>query len=353
MKKEDNRQNSQIQEELAAEQQGSDAELKNPEEMDDIEKWHLLSTVANLYYNSEMTQDQIANRIYTSRSKISRMLKEARELGIVEIQIHEPWDRKMVLEQRIQEYFPLKQIRVISVRENNLSLVLQKLGETAAYYLDTVVDRDTVLGISWGNTIYHTVRAIKSNKNIPLTVVPIMGAASISKPERDSLDLAKDMAASYGGKYRYIYAPLFVKTKELREELIQDPNIMDVLNLARSANIILTSVGSIVYKTWKDYMSLQTLEALEKEGAVGHICGHFYDREGREVRSSLADRMIGIQLEDLKKAQDVICVAGMEEKAEAILGVLRGGYIDTLITDEFAAARLLELLENGTYGVND
>lgn len=126
----------------------AEPEFKNPEEMDDIEKWHLLSTVANLYYNSEMTQDQIANRIYTSRSKISRMLKEARELGIVEIQIHEPWDRKMVLEQRIQEHFPLKQIRVISVRENNLSMVLQKLGETAAYYLDTVVDRDTVLGIS-------------------------------------------------------------------------------------------------------------------------------------------------------------------------------------------------------------
>lgn len=323
----------------------AEPEFKNPEEMDDIEKWHLLSTVANLYYNSEMTQDQIANRIYTSRSKISRMLKEARELGIVEIQIHEPWDRKMVLEQRIQEHFPLKQIRVISVRENNLSMVLQKLGETAAYYLDTVVDRDTVLGISWGNTIYHTVRSIKSNKNIPLTVVPIMGAASISKPERDSLDLAKELAASYGGKYRYIYAPLFVKDKKLREQLVQDPNIMDVLNLARSANIILTSVGSIAYKTWKDYMSFEVLEDLEKKGAVGHIAGHFYDGKGREVRSALAERMIGIQLEDFCKAQDVICVAGMEEKAEAILGALRGGYIDTLITDEFAAARMLALLE--------
>lgn len=328
------------------EAQEPELELHNPEEMDDIEKWHLLSTVANLYYNSEMTQDQIANRIYTSRSKISRMLKEARELGIVEIQIHEPWDRKMVLEQRIQEYFPLKQIRVISVRENNLSLILQKLGETAAYYLDTVVDRDTVLGISWGNTIYHTVRSIKSSKNIPLTVVPIMGAASISRPERDSLDLAKELAASYGGKYRYIYAPLFVKTKELREELIQDPNIMDVLNLARSANVILTSVGSIVYKTWKDSISLQVLEDLEKRGAVGHIGGHFYDRDGLEVHTALTERMIGIQLEDFRKAQDVICVAGMEEKVEAILGALRGGYIDTLITDEFAAARMIETLEN-------
>ena len=57
------------------------------------EKWSILATVANLYYNSEMTQNEIADRMYTSRSKISRMLKEARELGIVEISIKEPWER--------------------------------------------------------------------------------------------------------------------------------------------------------------------------------------------------------------------------------------------------------------------
>ncbi len=324
-----------------------DQTVKNAEELDDVEKWHLLSTVANLYYNNEMTQDQIAGKIYTSRSKVSRMLKEARELGIVEIQIHEPWDRKMVLEQRLQEMFPLKQIRVITVRESNLSMVLQKLGETAAYYLDTVVERDTVLGISWGNTIYHMVHAVKTSKNIPLTVVPIMGAAVVSRPERDSMDLARELAAAYGGKYRYIYAPLFVKSKELRDQIVLEPNIMEVLDLARGANVMLTSVGPMTYKTWKDYISLSTMKELEKRGTVGHIGGHFYDLKGNTIHSALTERMIGIGLYDLKKAQEVICVAGMEDKAEAILGALRGGYIDTLITDELAAARILELVESG------
>lgn len=338
-------------------QSSEDLGTKNPEDLDDAEKWHLLSKVSNLYYNGEMTQDQIASRIYTSRSKVSRMLKEARELGIVEIQIHEPWDRKMVMEQKLQEYFPLKQIRVISVRENNLSMVLEKLGETAAGYLDTVVERDTVLGLSWGNTIYHMVHAVHTGKSIPrisskpyegdfpLMVVPIMGAAVVSRPERDSMDMARDLAEAYGGKYRYLYAPLFVKSREVRDALVKEPNIMDVLDMARGANIMLTSVGPMTYKTWKDYISLETMEALEREGAVGHIGGHFYDISGREIQSALSERLIGIRLEDLKKAQEVICVAGMEEKAEAILGALRGGYIDTLITDEFAAAKILELLD--------
>ena len=72
------------------------------------EKWSILAMVANLYYNSEMTQNEIADRMYTSRSKISRMLKEARELGIVEISIKEPWERDLNLEKEIQQTYGVK-----------------------------------------------------------------------------------------------------------------------------------------------------------------------------------------------------------------------------------------------------
>lgn len=318
-------------------------EVKSLESMNDTEKWYLLSSVANLYYNSDLTQNQIAERFYTSRSKISRMLKEARELGIVEIKIREPWENNQILEKKLVELFPIRHARVISVRERNLSLVLQKLGEAAAYYLDSVVNSDTILGVSWGNTVYHTVRSIKTTKNLPLTVVPIMGGIGVNNPQRDSLDFSKELADAYGGKYHYIYAPLFVKTKTLRDSLIQEDNIREVLEIARSANVVLTSVGSMVYKTWKDYVSTDTLVRLEKKGAVGHIGGHFFDRNGREIPSELTDRLIGIGMEDFKKAEEVICVAGMEEKAEAMLGVLQSGCVTTLITDEFAAGKVLEM----------
>lgn len=322
-------------------------EVKSLESMNDTEKWYLLSSVANLYYNSDLTQNQIAERFYTSRSKISRMLKEARELGIVEIKIREPWENNQILEKKLVELFPIRHARVISVRERNLSLVLQKLGEAAAYYLDSVVNSDTILGVSWGNTVYHTVRSIKTTKNLPLTVVPIMGGIGVNNPQRDSLDFSKELADAYGGKYHYIYAPLFVKTKTLRDSLIQEDNIREVLEIARSANVVLTSVGSMVYKTWKDYVSTDTLMKLEKKGAVGHIGGHFFDRNGREIPSELTDRLIGIGMEDFRKAEEVICVAGMEEKAEAMLGVLQSGCVTTLITDEFAAGKVLEMyLEN-------
>ncbi len=317
--------------------------MKEYDSLSDNEKRNMLASVANLYYNAEMTQNQIAERFFTSRSKISRMLKEARQLGIVEIKILEPWDRNVELEQEFMRRFALKDVRVISVKEANNTMVLQKLGEVAAYYLDNLLNDNMILGISWGNTMYHTVKAAKTSKNIPITVVPIMGAANVRTPERDSLDLSKELAYAYGGTYHYIYAPLFVNSEEVRDSLEQEPNIKGCLELARNADIILTSVGSIVYKSWKSYLSTRDLYNLEKKGAIGHIGGHFYDMEGNEVITPFVNKMIGLGIEDIKNTENVICVAGLEMKAEAILGAVRGGYINTLITDEEAAKAVLAL----------
>ena len=121
--------------------------MKEYDSLSDNEKRNMLASVANLYYNAEMTQNQIAERFFTSRSKISRMLKEARQLGIVEIKILEPWDRNVELEQEFMRRFALKDVRVISVKEANNTMVLQKLGEVAAYYLDNLLNDNMILGI--------------------------------------------------------------------------------------------------------------------------------------------------------------------------------------------------------------
>lgn len=192
-------------------------DIRNYESMSVQEKWKILATVSNLYYNSELTQNQIAQRLYTSRSKVSRMLKEARELGIVEIYIREQWERNLQYEKNLKEAFSLTNVRVVTIKDSEKEGGLQKIAEAASYYLDSIVKQGMVVGISWGNTLYCIVKYISTNnrKNIPITVVPIMGAANIKSPEKDAMDLAKDLASAYGGKYQYIYAPLFVNNKEL------------------------------------------------------------------------------------------------------------------------------------------
>ena len=320
-------------------------EMKNYDSMTVQEQWDILATVANLYYNLDLTQSQIAERMYTSRSKVSRMLKKARELGIVEIYIRELRERNLDYEQRLKNEFSLKNIRVIATKNSSEDSGFQKIAEAASYYFDSIVKPDMVVGISWGSTLYRIIKNINTNnrKNIPITVVPIMGAANIKSPEKDAMELAKDLASAYGGKYHYIYAPLFVKDRSLKESLTQEQNIRNVLDLSESADVILTSVGSIIYKSWSDYLNAKTLQALTAQGAVGHIGGHFYDVNGNEVAISLAERLIGITLDDIKKCREVICVAYGESKSDAILGALRGGFLNTLITDENCASRILSL----------
>lgn len=318
-------------------------DIKNYESMSVQERWNILATVANLYYNAELTQNQIAQRLYTSRSKISRMLKEARELGIVEINIREPWERNLDYEQTLKDKYHLKNVRVVMMKDMDREGGLQKLAESAAYYLDSIVKQGMVVGISWGNTLYRIVKYIGTNnkKNIPITVVPIMGAANTRTPEKDAMDLAKGLASAYGGKYQYIYAPLFVKNKELKNSLIQENDIKNVLNLSKHADVMLTSVGSIQSKSWNNYLSERTLERLEEKGAVGHIAGHFYDIMGNEIETNLSERMIGVEIDDIRSCADLICVAYGESKAEALLGALRANLVNTLILDEKCAKKIL------------
>lgn len=321
--------------------------MKDYENLNENEKNHLLASVANLYYNHDLTQSQIAERLFTSRSKISRLLKEARERKIVEIKINEPWERFLDVEAEFLELFNLKDVRILSTKGAPENIVLMKIGEVAAYYIDTIIEKNMIVGISWGYTLFYTIESIKSSKNIPITVVQIMGAASKDKPEVDAMDLAKQLARAYGGKYHYLYAPLCVEDKEVRDKLMREPYIQDAISLARNADIILTSVGAADFvmttPLWRGYMDSYTLHILQSKGAVGHIGGHFYDIKGRMVDTELDEKLIGISLEDIKKAPNVICIAGSVSKAKALLGAIRGGYVDTLIIDDATALRILEL----------
>ncbi|MBU3186947.1 sugar-binding transcriptional regulator [Clostridium estertheticum] len=315
--------------------------------MNENEKNSLLASVASLYYEHDMTQSQISERLFTSRSKISRLLKEARDKKIVEIIIKEPWERLMDIENEFMKRFKLKHVRIINTKGSSYELTLIKLGEIAAYYIDAKINKNTILGISWGNTIYNTVQSLKSNKNIPLTVVQIMGAALKDNPEIDGIDLVKQFAKIYGGKYHYLLAPLFVEDKDMKDKLIRDPYISDTLSLAKRATVILTSVGSIdstISNTaWSKYIDSYTQYSLQSSGAVGHIGGRYYDINGKQIESELNNTIIGIDLIDFYNAPDVICVAGSKEKSKAILGAIRGNYIKTLIIDDTAALKILEL----------
>lgn len=308
---------------------------------------HLLAEVASLYYEQNLSQAEIAERLGLSRSNVSRLLAEARQEGIVEITIHYPWQGRPDLERRLVERFRLKDARVLQTGSYGYTQMVQGLGVLAARYLESHLRDRMVLGISWSTGVYQVVNALRAARRLGVTVVQLTGAVGSVSPVLDGPDLARWLAQTLGGQYRYLHAPLLVESAEVRQALEQERAIRETLDLARRADIALVGIGSI-----QPALStlLQTglvdedgLAAIAAMGAVGDICTYHYDIYGRIVPLELHQRIIGIDLVSLSRIPLVIGVAGGREKAEAILGALRGGYINCLVTDEVAAHEVLRL----------
>jgi len=313
------------------------------------EKRTLLAEVARLYYEEKLTQSEIADKIYTSRSKVSRLLQEAKEKGVIEININYPWGRVLEMEKKLTKLFDLSTTRVLNSKDLHYDELLNGLGVLTSDHLDNIISEDTILGVSWGKTIYHVVNSLSPKEKVPIDVVQVIGAAGTKNPAIDAPDLIRQLATTYGGNYYYLHAPLCIENDEAQKALIKQPAIIETLSIAHRSDMLLTGIGSLnpnVSSTlWKGYLTDEEIENLRYKGAVGHICAHLYDMEGEIINTEKYNNVIGIGLEDLDKIDNVIGVAGSTPKAGAILGALRGNYIDTLITDDKTAQKVISMEE--------
>jgi deoxyribonucleoside regulator len=315
--------------------------------VDNYERIELLTQVASLYYEDDLTQVEIGRRFDISRATVSRLLREARETGVVEITVHYPWRTDPEVECDLLARFRLHQARVLVGRGQPYEEVLHGLGVVAARYLEGILTERTILGISWGTAVYNTAQAMRPGQRLPITVVQMIGAAGTDDSRIDGPDLARLLANVYGGEYRYLHAPLIVEEAHVQEMLLQEPRIRETLALARRADIALVGIGSLAPEVSSllraGYLDREGLARLRAQGAVGDICARHYDAQGRVLDIELNRRIVGVGLEALHDIEQVIGVAGGEAKAEAILGALRGGHVDVLVTDDVAARKVLEL----------
>lgn len=313
-----------------------------------LEKLSLLAEVASMYYERQMSQDEIARRIYTSRSRVSRLLTKAREKGIVEFVIHYPDERLFELERQFNRYFPNIKVRIVNSRSRSYDEILSAIGLITAQYLNEILTDNMILGITWGRTMYHCAKALEPVEK-HITVTQVIGAVGSESPSLDAPDLVRQFAMAFKGKYRYLHAPVFVENAMARKTLLEDPTISESLAFARRSDVVLTGIGSLhpgdSSVLSKEYLSDSTRQRLREAGAVGHICAYFFDRWGRFLDTYPNTSIIGLGKDDIKGIKEVIGVGGGELKAEAILGAVRGGYLTTLITDESAARKVMELAE--------
>ena len=317
--------------------------------MADYERLELLAQVAEMYYIQDLSQVAIANKFFFSRSKVSRLLTEARETGLIEINILHPFKRASELENILLEKYHLTQ--AIILKSGNLSVgrMLKTLGRLSAKYLsDNLADGD-ILGISWGTAVYEVAQALQPKNLTDFNVVQIIGSIGYGDPAIDGPEVARNIAENFSGKYFTLNAPVIVKDKATRDVLIKERNIDKVIKKAIQADYILAGIGSsypgrsgLVRAGYLQEAELKSIN--EQTGAVGDICACLFNVDGDYSDIKFNDRVIGLTLDEIKLIPaEVIGIAGGYEKAEAILGALKGKLIDTLITDDKAVEKILKI----------
>ena len=314
--------------------------------MDDS-RLELLGQVATWYYEDDIGQTEIAERIGRSRSMVSRMLNEARDLGLVEIRVRFPLKTEATLAAQLCGEFNLSQARVLAdPPSNDFPTLVRRLGRLGATYLEEILHDDITLGIGWGATSHALIKALPS---IPLqnaVVAQMMGSTGRGDPVIDGFELARWLSQKLNAKHRFLPAPLIVESEIVAKALLNDPLVAETLSLVRRADIHLVGIGPVnsrlsgLYRT--GYLSDADTDRLAGAGTVGDVAGHLLDTHGELAGVPENRRLVALDFESLKRAPHVIGVAGGTMKVPVILAALRSGCLNALITDAITATEILK-----------
>jgi DNA-binding transcriptional regulator LsrR (DeoR family) len=308
----------------------------------------LLADVAEMYYERGRTQAEIADTIGVTRSAVSRMLTEARERSIVEIRIQRPLRFDPGLEDRLVERFGLQAARVVVWNgKDNYDQLRQRLGLAAADALRHLLSPGITLGIAWGTTVAATIEAFHMDEPLPMKVVQLIGVIGASIPAYNAQALVDTMARKVSGEGVYLYAPFLVENADTVQALLRTPHIHEAIELGKRSDIALLGIGTtepeLSSLVLSGHLSRKDLQTLRKAGAVGDVCGQHYDQDGQPPDIRFDERLIGIPRPSLLAIPTRFGVAGGETKAPSVLGALRGGYVNWLVTDSRCASLILSL----------
>ena len=318
--------------------------------MKNLDHNRLLNKIARLYYEQELTQNEIAGQLRLSRQKVQRLLHQAKSDGVVQITIRPIMGTFTELENSLEQHFGLREALVMETSDfEDLQVVTREVGAAAAEYLLRILQPQDSIVISWGGTLLGMVNALSANPSRPffpnLSVIQGLGGLGDPGHEVHAADLTRRLAQALGGTAVLLPAPAVAGTSAARDVIISDPFVQQSLDLGRNACLAIMGIGaprqdSILMRAGQ-IVQWSELQALQQKGAVGDINLRYFDKNGQRIPSDLDNRVIGLSLEEIQAIKQVIGIAGGAAKVQAILGALHGNLINVLVTDHKTAGQIL------------
>jgi DNA-binding transcriptional regulator LsrR (DeoR family) len=284
------------------------------------------------------------------------MLQKGREMGIVTIELHNPrfYDYGD-MEKTLERAYGLKDVLIV---ENS---VLDTRSEAATYmfgsasdYLHSFFKEGDRIGVAMGNTLNNVVNTNKAyEKHKNLLFVALEGSISritVEGTDVQGNEIARKFADKFGGTYTQFLSPAVFSDWKVLEFFMKEKAVNYILDEFKRLNVVVVGIGvpdGTEHTLSKaGYLLEEDRKKLVERGAVGDMCLQFYDQDGNTDQYSFYnDRVAAMRLADIRRIPSKIGIAGGARKVDAVIGAIRGGFINILITDTECAKKLIELAQ--------
>lgn len=305
-----------------------------------LEKQKKLAYVARRYYLEDQRQSDIARELGVSRPMVSRMLSEARELGVVEIVIHEPGTQAARLLEHLERSHAIRGGILVEEGTDD-DATNQLLSQGAVDLLRQIGTRR--LGVGWGYLIGQLVTWLEENPQPESTVTdicPLVGNASIPARNYQSNENVRLMAQQLGAAPHFLYLPALPDSLEEKRLLCSSEIYRQIHQQWQQIDTALVNIGD--YPSSPDFASLVRYGSLlQQQHACGRMLVYYFNETGTIIQSE-QDFAIQVPLETLMQCPNIIGVCSANTSAKALRGALRTGAFTHIV----ARAALVQTLLN-------
>ncbi len=314
-----------------------------------VESTDLLTEIAVSYYQDGATQEEISKKYTISRAKVGRLLKQARDEGIVEITVkyHPVFSAK--IEQRLIERFGVRRA-LIALDQPNDEAQRQQVAGLVSNYLTSTLKNGMVVTVGQGRNVSAVAHHVGVIPPRDCKFVCSIGGIHPRGGMFNADHICRQLAKKYGGSAETLYAPAYAENPEQKRVFMQNSTVKQTLDLARKADIALVGIGDMSENSYMVDLGWFTPEEVVQsrlnQGVVGDFAGHdFFDVHGRIANTVMNDRVIGLGIDEFRPIAEVIAIAAENSKPLALLGALRTGAIDVIATSVSNALTVLNLDE--------
>lgn len=318
----------------------------------DIQK---LVEIAKMYHTQGMTQEKIAKVFGISRSAVSMLLTEAKNNGIVQVQIKDPSHNNKELAEQFKQEFGLRHCIVVPNGAHNDEVLLRIISSQAARFAAEIFTSHSSIGIAWGNTCYDFMRSFPEDTDLcDISVVPMVGASPLLTQEYQLNESIRMFANKLRGYPLFIYAPGLVDTMEDKKRIIESTFMQPIIDRWQNMDYAVLGIGRLQERDELRQFRCGGQNMLEEIGrcsdmVVGDLCARRFNIKGEFIECDYNNKLIGVTGENLKTIKNVTAIAVGSSKVFAIIGALRTGVIHNFVIDENTARQTLSLLKSSSF----